>query len=286
MPIPAGPVHALDIHPVYQNARHTLQGLFTDEADALQAARRLADQKGKVVISYALEAPGGATLHAVAAREPVVRQNRARIPHDRSVPWQGVRMALESFRSAERETRASGTPLRWYKKLEVEKLRRVLIGYDWSGSKLDVAARMMSTTILTHPFPNANHRTSISLARLYLESEGVTWPPYSLRGRGIDRFIAETESHIVQSKYLIQLRRRQPLLRVARDAGFTDLLIKEGFSVKIEPADLTLSVEQIEDKHEARCRAMIEDIDDGENAEGLAAEGTKGLRELVAWYFG
>ncbi|MFA5860068.1 MAG: hypothetical protein WDA16_00085 [Candidatus Thermoplasmatota archaeon] len=286
MSIPSGPVHALDTHPIYQNARHTLQGLFTGEADAERAAARLADQKGKLVIAYTLTAPDGSTLYAVAAREPVVRQRRANIPHDRTVPWQAVRIALDAFRSAERETRASGAPLRWYKKLEVDKLRRVLLGYDWSGSKLDVASRMMSTTILTHPFPNANHRTSITLAKYYLASEGVQWPPYSLRGRGIDRFIAETEPHIVLSKYLIQLRRRQPLLCVARAAGYTDIVIKQGFNAKIDAADLELSTEDIEKKHQARCRALIEKIDDGKNADELGREGTRGLREFVAWYFG
>lgn len=161
-------------------------------------------------------------------------------------------------------------------------MRSVLQQQGWSGSRLDVAARLMSRVIVAHPFPNANHRTSIGLARRYLWKEGIDWPPYSLRGRGIDRFIAETDDHIVRSKYLLLLRRRPDLVRVAHAHGFTAVGIKESYGHEIKPGDWDLEEPEVVAKHDAACRALVEDLDGGENVDALADPGRTKLRGFAA----
>lgn len=276
--------HALDLHPDYHGARHTLQGIFRGAGDAARASRRhLA--RGWLVIEYEQVSPSGRTLHAVAAREYAVRQRRARIPQDWSAPWLGARVALEAFRLAERGAAARGRRLRWYKPLEEDKLHALMTLYDLRGSRLDVAARLMSDTILAHPFPNANHRSSISLARTWLESEGVDWPPYSPRGRGIGRLIRETEPHILRSKYLLQLRRRLPLVRVAHEEGYRLLQVKAEAAVPIAADDLALGEAEVRDRHRRVCAHLLESLA-GPALDEMRLPATRGLREMVAWYYG
>src|SRR5207248_4698004 len=130
---------------------------------------------------------------------------RAGIPQDHSADWEATRMAIQVFRGTVRAATKGGRSTRWYKALDVESLHACIQRYRWSGTRLQIAASMLSTTILIHPFPNANHRTSLSLARYYLASEGITWPKYTLRGEGAKRFFRNTHGFFRESKYLLQL---------------------------------------------------------------------------------
>lgn len=280
----AGRTHALDLHPVHEGHRYTLRGLFRASHAAERAVQRLADE-GKEILRFTTAAPDGVPLHAVAVREAAVRQRRARIPHDTSIPWQAVRIAMEAFRAAETNAAKRGAPLRWYKALEEDKLRDTVLRYDWQGSRLEVAAGILSDTVLVHPFPNANHRTSTALARTYLASEGIRWPPYELRGRGFQRFIRETDPHLLESKYLLQLRRHPLLLRVAHEHGFTHLEVKAGGLRPVQPLDLMMSLQEVEGRHRALFGQMIRKIDGGTNAAALATPGVRRLRDWVAWYY-
>lgn len=182
-------------------------------------------------------------------------------------------MAIQLFRNV--------GPSRWYKGLEVNKLRQTLQGVNWQGSHLDVSGRIMSTLILAHPFPNANHRTSIFLARKYLASVGIEWPHYTLRGRGTQRFIRETTPFFLRSKYLLQLHRHGPLVRAALEAGYTSLRMSEDLEAPIHVDDLNLSRDQISERHLAACRSLIENLCAPGQQELLRSPRTKALRQWV-----
>lgn len=281
----AGALHALDLHPTHQGIRYTLHGLFHDAPSAAAAATRLSG-RGRTAIEYQLTAPSGRALHAVAGAHGSMPARRARLPHDVSVPWQAVRIALEAFRVAERAAKARGTPLRWYKELEERKLRDCMQAYEWRGTCLDVAGRIVSDTVLVHPFPNANHRTSTALARTFLRSLGVKWPHYNLQGQGIDRFIRDTEPYVIRSKYLLHMIRHQPLFQVAANAGFVSVEVKAGRVVPLDPADLAATEAQLEAKHVASCTHMISSLAGPAPPAALSDPNTKRLRNLVDWYFG
>jgi hypothetical protein len=112
--------------------------------------------------------PHGTPLFLVAARHDVTPAARAGLPQRHTVDWEATRMALEVFRQITRAARRNRGPVRWYKGLDVESLHACMQRYDWKGTKLDAASSILSTTILMHPFPNANHRTSIALASTLL----------------------------------------------------------------------------------------------------------------------
>jgi hypothetical protein len=202
----------LDLHPEHDGIRHTLRGLFLNDADAAKAASK-AEDKGIKVLRLELASPKGTTLHAVAGVYDVQKKVRTGLPHRKTVDVLAVAIAASFFRMLVRAASVAGRKIRWYKHFDVESLRRCMASYQWRGSIEEVAAGILSDTILTHPFPNVNHRTSLTIMRDYLESVGVTWPRYSLKGQGIKRFILDTRPFFQESKYLLQVLRRAPMLR-------------------------------------------------------------------------
>lgn len=246
-------------------------------ADALDAA-------GLNVIEYSAFAPSGRPLFFVAAHHDMVPSGRARLPHAHTTDWQATRMAVESFRETLRATRRRGRSTRWYKRLDIEALHGCVRGYAWTGSRLDVAAGILSSTILAHPFPNANHRTSVALARMYLAAAGVPWPAYEIRGRGADRFFRETHGFYRESKYLLQLLRHRHLVRVAHEEGYTDLHIGVDTDAPIRPRDLDLDGVGIRRRHRQISREVLAALAGPEGRRGIEEQNSLGLEAWVRWY--
>ncbi|MCA1819220.1 MAG: hypothetical protein LC620_04080 [Halobacteriales archaeon] len=176
--------------------------------------------------------------------------------------------------------------MRWYKELDIDNLHACIRRLRWRGSRLDVAAGLMSSLIVAHPFPNANHRTSLFLARLYLESVGSRWPVYNLQGRGAERFFRDTHPFFKDSKYLLQLIRHRELVRVAHAAGYSHLRIGPGSEVAIQPRDFASSAAELRARHQARCAKLLRDLAGNEGRTFLEEPNRRTLREFVAWYRG
>ena len=191
-------------------------------------------------------------------------------------------MAVEVFRTVTRAVRGG---VRWYKRLDVEALRKTILRYRWTGSTLDVCAGILSTTVVAHPFPNANHRTSVYLARILLASRGITWPAYTLRGRGVRRFVRDTEPFFHQSKYLLQLMRHGPLVRVAHEEGFTTLTLGLGNEATILKEDLRLARDELQAKHSVSAKRLIMSLADEAALYDLNRSNDGTLRDLVQWYW-
>lgn len=273
----------LDLHPTRGGARLTLRGVFRSAEDAAARVAAL-EAKGLIVHSFQLPAPSGTALHHVAARHAVQPAARAGLPHVHTADWEATRMAAAAFRHVLRAARGIGIATRWYKALDVESLHACIRRYRWHGSRLEVAAHILSSTVVAHPFPNANHRTSLYLARLYLESAGVEWPHYSLRGRGAARFHRDTQGFILDSKYLLQLLRHRDMVRVAWEEGYTRLGIGPSAEVPIRPVDLELTPAEVRERHQGRAQRLIEDLADARSRAPLAEPNTRRLRDWVAWY--
>lgn len=275
---------ALELHPQRGSVRFTLRGIFrTDQAAQTKIAELQA--KGLECYSFDDESPAGNRLHFVAARHAVVPASRAGIPQNHSADWEATRMAVEMFRRVSRAARRGGSTVRWYKNLDVDALRACFQGIPWN-TRLDVASSMLSRLIVVHPFPNANHRTSLFLTRSYLESEGIRWPHYNLQGRGAARFHRDTHSFFKDSKYYLQLIRHRDLVRIAHEEGFTALHLGPASDVAIDPADLRLTPQDLRKKHLARATKLVRDLA-GPHGEGeLDQPTTRRLRQWVAWYQG
>lgn len=269
----------LNLHPEYRNARYTLRGLFRDEGEAIEHAKVL-EQGGMDTYVYADDAPSGERVVFVAARRKVDHDVRAGIPHQHSVHWEAVRMAVELFRSIMRKAKGKAA-FRWYKKLDVPLLHRKIQALDWSGTHADVASRIISDLILAHPFPNANHRSSIHFARNYLIACGIKWPHYNLQGRGHQRLHRDTKEFFVTSKYLLQLHRHARMVQVAYEVGYRRLRVGDDAEAPIHNGDWNLGATEIRDRHRAAARRMLLALADDEGKARLNAPRSKTLRQWV-----
>jgi hypothetical protein len=97
------------------------------------------------------------------------------LPQDRTITVRLLQIFEEIIEETELEEEAK---LEIYKQIELEQIPNALAHVDWNRTAVDVAGQLMSTLILKHPLPNANHRTSISMAQWYLESieTGFSFP--------------------------------------------------------------------------------------------------------------
>ncbi|MBI4393334.1 MAG: hypothetical protein HY556_06005 [Euryarchaeota archaeon] len=273
----------LDLHPARGSTRFTLRGLFRDEHHAQQKTEALV-RDGFVAWNAPIESPRGNQIFLVAARHDVTPLRRAGIPHTHSVDWEATRLAIAVFRRMLRAGRAAGRTPRWYKSLDVAALHSCIQRYKWNGPRLDVATDILSSTILTHPFPNANHRTALELARLYLASEGVPWPGFDLRGRGARRLFRQTHTFFRESKYLLQLVRHQNMVRLAFEEGWTRLGIGESSEAVIRDVDLTKTAQELRAAHQELCSMTIMSLAGEKSKTGLAEPGKRRPREWVAWF--
>jgi hypothetical protein len=206
-----GPRVRLELHPTIQGARYTLRGLFdTRKAAESKLAELAAD--GLSVVGFEEPTPDGRTGYFVAARHDVEPTSRSPIPHDYAPAWQVTRFAVALFRNLTKN-RAGHPPVRWYKGLDVRALYgRIQAFAGQRGSLVERGAWLLSELIVTHPFPNANHRTALDLVRYYFRLHDVQWP-FELRGKGKDRLHRETKAFFIESKYLLQLLRHKALIR-------------------------------------------------------------------------
>ncbi|MBI2078988.1 MAG: hypothetical protein HYT80_11580 [Euryarchaeota archaeon] len=219
----------------------------------------------------------------MVARHDLPPQYRAGMPHEKTADWVATAYAVRMFRLIVQASRKGKGPVRWYKRLDLEALRKTVARYPLKGRLVDVAGSILSSTILTHPFPNANHRTSLVMSRLYLEFMGVDWPGYSMKGRGQKRLHRATHDFFRQSKYLLQLLRHTDLVRVAHEEGFTHLHIGSGTDAEIVPTDLGLSPDEVRERHEALCRRTLKEVATDPVRAQLRADGDTTLHEWVAW---
>lgn len=101
---------------------------------------------------------------------------------------------------------AEGEELEIYKQVELGQVPNAISHVDWSHSAVDVAGQLMSTLVLKHALPNANHRTSISLAEWYLESvqSGFSLPKLATDDYAWRDWVDE---YIRESKRILTVRR-------------------------------------------------------------------------------
>jgi hypothetical protein len=275
-------MEVLDLHPQLEGTRYTLRGLYRARSPAVEKAESVAGANLDVRL-LELTSPKSTPLYAVAARHDVAPTRRAGIPRRHTTDWEASRMAVEAFRRTLRAASRSGTPVRWYKGLDIAALHRCVTSYNWRGTRLDVSSGILSSTIITHPFPNANHRTAIFLTRLFLSSVEIPWPHFELKGRGIRRFVTMSTPFITQSKYILQVLRHRPMIRLALEEGFTHLLIA-GQEVSVDPSDLVRKDDGLRRAHAVLARRFVDRLADESGQYELRKPCVSGLRDWVAWF--
>jgi hypothetical protein len=143
-----------------------------------------------------------------------------------------------------------------YKDLEIEDIPNALDHVQWHGPVAQVGGSLVSSLILRHALPNANHRTSIAMLRVYYEAvssqfdmpqtatDEYDWEPW------VDEFIQD-------SKRLITVRRNSRRFFYLHQAGCNVVERKDGIRIHLQEFDLDMRTYEAQkdyaEQHTDRC---------------------------------
>jgi len=168
---------------------------------------------------------------------------------------------LQIFEGVVEEMEAEeGEKLRIYKQIEVEKIPDALEEVEWTGSAVAVAAQLLSTLVLKHTLPNANHRTSIGLAEWYLESAESG---FSLPSLATDEYSWKSwvDTYITESKRVLTVRRNVTAFSLLQEWGCE--VVKRKGGIEIPLREYALDMPQSEayqyyaERHTDLCEEFV-----------------------------
>jgi prophage maintenance system killer protein len=153
---------------------------------------------------------------------------------NRTITMRLLQIFVEIIEEKELEEEAK---LEIYKQIELERIPDALARVDWTGTAVDVAGQLMSTLILKHALPNANHRTSISMAQWYLESieTGFSFPDFATEAYDWKAWVNE---YIAESKRLLTVRRNTTAFSLLAEWGCDIVIRKNGIEIDFAEYDL------------------------------------------------
>lgn len=167
---------------------------------------------------------------------------------------------VEIFAGILQEKEERGTPIEFYKQLQLEKLPAILDRVQWGQPVLEVSSDLLSTFVIAHPMPKANHRTGIGLLDRYLTSidERFAMPAIEDDGPGY----RAGADYIYSSKRLLILRRTTPILRWANKYGYRRVERKEGIHIDLADVDFDRRdhFERYTEQHRSRTREYVDSI--------------------------
>lgn len=129
--------------------------------------------------------------------------------------------------------------IQWYKPLEEDSIADAIEHIQWKKPAVDVGGQLVSSLILAHGLPNANHRTAVAFLNLYLDTiESLPSAPQTNVG---DDWSEWANDFIRESKRLTTLRRKFNLFRYLSENGATVIQRKNQVNIQLTNYDLSLS---------------------------------------------
>jgi len=178
-------------------------------------------------------------------------------PQDRTITVRLLQVFEEIVEETELEEEEK---LEIYKQIELERIPDAIARVDWTGTAVDVAGQLMSTLILKHALPNANHRTSISMAQWYLESieTGFSFPDFATEAYDWKTWVNE---YISESKRLLTVRRNTTAFSLLSEWGCDTIVRKNGIEIGLAEYDLDFTRSEAlayyGDSHTELCRGFL-----------------------------
>jgi len=204
-------------------------------------------------------------------------------PQNRTITVRLLQIFEEIIEEKELEEEAM---LDIYKQIELERIPDALARVDWTGTAIDVAGQLMSTLILKHALPNANHRTSISMAQWYLESieTGFSFPDFATEEYDWKTWVNE---YITESKRLLTVRRNTTAFSLLSEWGCGTVMRKNGIEIVLAEYDLDFTRSEAYayygDVHTELCTDfLIESVTRAGHEELITTEGI-GKAEFVSF---
>jgi hypothetical protein len=195
-------------------------------------------------------------------------------PQNRTITIRLLQIFEEIIEEKELEEEAQ---LEMYKQIELERIPDAIDRVDWNQPAVDVAGQLMSTLILKHALPNANHRTSISLAQWYLESieTGFSFPDFATEGYEWKEWVNE---YISESKRILTVRRNTTAFSLLSEWGCNVVRRKNDIEITLKEYELDLTqsaaYEYYGDVHTELCTDfLIESVKRAGYDELLSTEG-------------
>jgi len=153
--------------------------------------------------------------------------------------------------------------LRAYKQLEPDAIPQALDRVDWNGTVAEVGGRLMSNLILRHPFPNANHRTSLTMLERYVTANRDAFDMPKMHTADYE-WKEWADEYIRDSKRILTVRRNAPRFFHLARLGCESIVRKGGIEIELDQWDLTRDLneahEQYAVKHERLCEEFAERI--------------------------
>jgi hypothetical protein len=142
-----------------------------------------------------------------------------------------------------------------YKRFEPYKIRTFFESYNPSGKPiLEIASEVLSGLLRAHPFPNANHRTTLVATEALFKANDLRFPHYEqVIPRWRTRYIGACNRFIFESKYWLKLR----LNRSKLGKGARVLQVTKTRKHAIAPGDLDLDKGQMAEKHLTMTREWL-----------------------------
>lgn len=147
---------------------------------------------------------------------------------------------LKLFQSvAEEKYEQEDERLTAYKQIEINKIPDALNHVTWDESVTRTGGELLSSLILRHALPNANHRTSLAMVSLYFQAISASFdmPTTTTEKYDWDGWVNE---YIERSKRLLTVRRNVPRFNYLADAGCTVVERKDGLRIHLKEYDLSL----------------------------------------------
>ncbi|MFC6873125.1 hypothetical protein [Halobellus marinus] len=197
-------------------------------------------------------------------------------PEDRTITVRLLQIFEEIVEEKELEKEEK---LEIYKQIELGRIPNAIAHVDWTGTAVDVAGQLMSTLVLKHALPNANHRTSISMAQWYLESieTGFSFPDFATEAYGWKTWVNE---YIAESKRLLTVRRNTTAFSLLSEWGCDTVVRKNGIEIVLAEYDLDFTRSEAYahygDVHTELCTDFLtESVTRAGHDELLSTEGTR-----------
>jgi len=204
-------------------------------------------------------------------------------PQNRTITVRLLQIFEEIIEEKELEENAK---LEIYKQIELERIPDAIARVDWNGTAVDVAGQLMSTLILKHALPNANHRTSISMAQWYLESieTGFSFPDFATEEYDWKTWVNE---YIAESKRLLTVRRNTTAFSLLAEWGCGTVVRKNGIEIVLAEYDLDFTrseaYKHYGDGHTGLCTDfLIESVTRAGHEELITTDGI-GKAEFVSF---
>lgn len=249
------------------------------EFEDLDRVRTVDDQTpaGKAYLIYVNDAPK-TTLPPFETDDELRQWLRERFDPDE---LRLVLLVWRAYMGVVDETADQEERLQYYKQMEWEAIPGAFDRVQWRQSVSTVGAELLSEFVRTHPMPNANHRTGITVLERYLRSVDDTFemPVTGEQGEWYD-WIA---GYIYDSKRLLTLQWKLPVFRHAARVGYETVRRKDGTTIDLTDVDLSLRNhhEYYAEQHQERTQQFVEELLESTDSTHLLEATDQGKRTFV-----